>query len=508
MDYKVNRTTDDIKTFPNIEKEEITLYKNIMNQTLDKNRLFLPNKIYTTNKKVNNLFKGGFTSNQIEKPYSVAKFEKILREYLKKPDNAIFNKIPELNRLFSVQLRDKKKLSKFLRHEKINIGQLVLYNLKEKDKSNLYNSQNNTNEKLLNFSRNFVIDPDKDIIQTQFYREKFWKVNSKIINLILENRDKRYSQLKELIKEELDIINNNDNNSIEKNNNENKAKPLFKMYNDSLSQSRNKMRFKRKNFNSFNKSRSGTKNFYSSSNTPRNVNFFNNTNDSTKTDRFYRNFTIYNQSNRIGNEMKNTLPKECKTFRKTNPYNTTLNLFKMKNTLKNKIEGLNLYVDKSNKKLIKLISTNITSQKHKLKDMLKKVSVKKDLMDKTASGEYILNSYKIKKIKKNKNHNLRVVKSIYEDAKKDLGMVWNKKPEEKIKLMSDKFNKMDNEMALNIIGRAYENHEIKGNDIYFCKEMIKEDSGIKNNKEERELAKIKLEFNYKKIMKMAASIKS
>ena len=506
MNCKVNRTMDDITITSNIAKEEVTLYKDIMNQTLDRNRFYLSNKIYMTKKKVNSLFKGGFSSNEIEKPYSVMKFENILKDYLKKPGNIIFNKMPELGKLFSVQLKKQKKYSKFLNYQKINIGQLVLYNLKDKDKLNLYNVQNNNlNEKLLNTSPNFETDPDKDIIQTQFFREKFWKENSKVINLILGNRNRRNSLTKEKLKLQIDDINNKGNNSIEKNFNENKTISIFKMYNDSFKK-RNLLEYKGKTLNLFNKSKNDEKNFYCNTYTPRNMNIYSNANNSTKTDRLYLNNSICNQVKETDNVKSEIRRKKYKTYYKTNACNTTINLFKIKKNLKNQINSLNLYVDKTNKKLIKLISTNISSERHKLKDMIKKTSVKEDLIEKTDSGQYYMNSYKIKNNKKNKSYNLRLVKSIYEDAKKDLGLYWNKKPEEKIKLMSDKFNKMDNEIALNIIGRAY-NHKIKGYDLNFSKEIEKEGNRDKKNKEARKVTKKKLELSYNKIMEMLDKIK-
>lgn len=206
----------------NISDEE-TLLQDIMKQRIDKMKYFyLPNEIELKKKQIYDLFikKFGKTFFNI-KPESLLKFEKLLQKFLFDPKSEFLHHFPALQK----KLQGKKKIDEEKLKSKINIGNMLFYDLRDR-KNKLMINNINSHEKLLSLSKNFASNKGKDVINNQFYKIKFWDKNSKRIDKIIAKKNKSKKDLntfesknEEAIKhktnsnEELILNNENDENN-------------------------------------------------------------------------------------------------------------------------------------------------------------------------------------------------------------------------------------------------------------------------------------------------------
>ena len=183
-----------------------------------KNELKLSKEILKKKNQISHMFNKKLGKNFLnQKPESLKIFERRLTKFLFDPDSKFLSQFPKLQK----KIKNEKKISDQYLNSKIDMGEMVLYDLKGKKGkkiTNIYNAK----EKILTNSKNFTSSHIKDIIGTAFYKVKFWDKNSKRLNNIIKNRLEQYkiNYINELdLENEKDYINllvddDEDNNSI------------------------------------------------------------------------------------------------------------------------------------------------------------------------------------------------------------------------------------------------------------------------------------------------------
>lgn len=186
------------------------LFKNFLakNQE-DKKELKLTREIKRKKYQISHMFNIKFGKHFLnQKPESLKIFEKRLAKYLFDPDSKFLAKFPKLQR----KLRHEKKISEELLKAKIDMGSMLFYDLTGKN-IRIIRNINNSKEKLLEISKNFVHTPIKDVIANTFYKKKFWDKNSKRLKHFFNKLAKSNNYLEERDENNL-FLENEDNNSI------------------------------------------------------------------------------------------------------------------------------------------------------------------------------------------------------------------------------------------------------------------------------------------------------
>ena len=207
---------NNIKEFPNIESyTDSILFKNfLMNKQDAKKELKLSKEITKRKYQISHMFNIKFGKNFLnQKPESLKIFEKRLAKYLFDPDSKFLAKFPKLQR----KLRHEKKISEEILKSRIDIGSMVFFDLRGKNRRKTRNI-NNGKEKILTISKNFTSSPIKDIVGNTYYKTKFWDKNSKRLKSYFKNKLAKYRN--NYIEEENENdekhfnIDNEENNSI------------------------------------------------------------------------------------------------------------------------------------------------------------------------------------------------------------------------------------------------------------------------------------------------------
>ena len=196
---------NDIQEFPNLENyTDSILFQNFLINNQDANKELKLSKEITKKKyQISHMFNTKFGKNFLnQKPESLKIFEKRLAKYLFDPDSKFLSKFPKLQR----KLRHEKKISEELLQSKIDIGSLVFFDLRGKNRRKTRNI-NNGKEKILTISKNFSSTPVKDIVGNTYYKTKFWEKNTKKINSFYKNTFAKY---KKNFIEEKDELDEND----------------------------------------------------------------------------------------------------------------------------------------------------------------------------------------------------------------------------------------------------------------------------------------------------------
>ena len=181
---------NNIKEFPNIESyTDSILFKNfLMNKQDAKKELKLSKEITKKKYQISHMFNIKFGKNFLnQKPESLKIFEKRLAKYLFDPDSKFLAKFPKLQR----KLRHEKKISEEILKSRIDIGSMVFFDLRGKNRRKTRNI-NNGKEKILTISKNFTSSPIKDIVGNTYYKTKFWDKNSKRLKSYFKNKLAKY----------------------------------------------------------------------------------------------------------------------------------------------------------------------------------------------------------------------------------------------------------------------------------------------------------------------------
>ena len=189
------------------------LFKNFLTRSHEeKKELKLSKEINKKKYQISHMFNTKFGKNFLnQKPEALKIFEKRFAKFLFDPDSQFLSKFPGLRR----KLRHEKKISEELLKTKIDIGSMVFYDLRGKNRRKTRNI-NNGKEKLLSISKNFSCTPVKDIVQNSFYKTKFWDKNAKRIKNFFKNKLGKYNE--SFIEEKDEFKDNNIDSENEDNN--------------------------------------------------------------------------------------------------------------------------------------------------------------------------------------------------------------------------------------------------------------------------------------------------
>ena len=172
------------------------LYENFLLKNLEDNQeLKIISEIKKKKHEISQMFRNKFGKNFLNvKPDSLILFQKLFGQYLFDPDSQFLSHFPKLQRA----IRQEKKISDFKLKDKIDMGALVFFDLRNKGKKQ-FRHLNMAKEKMLAISKNLETAPNKDVVETGIYQTKFWN----------KNKIKLANFFKKRFKENMNIASNN-----------------------------------------------------------------------------------------------------------------------------------------------------------------------------------------------------------------------------------------------------------------------------------------------------------
>ena len=499
--------------------EDVKLYKGIMNQKIGKKTIVLSEEISKKKRIINRLFKEKFGKNFIPiKLESLKAFESLVKFFLFNPNSKFLKSFPKLRK----HLLKERKINNEVLKNKIDCGSLVYLSLN--DNGSHYDK--NINEKYFQISKNLTTSYSKDIISTQFYKEKYLKKNTERIKKILSYKELKNKNIENKKNHNINV---NFNINEEGRNHLNNNFSLYKFSNKTLddfykqtidTEINTNKQYLSSDFNDFsnsdkNKSPLNTIN-YMNINTNNNMNI--NTNRNLTTRKKFSTNILRKHASRNFN--LNSLKLDLKTSNTTNndfssnifKPSSTCSYFKRKKNilLKSKqskifTKDFNKYVQvlksqttRCNNNLIKLIDGNIKPSNVIRAEKVNKevLNLKQILMDKKDTT------------KKVKINNINQIKKLINKAKLDQEgeATLEKIKKKELENFGHYLNEMNDEYALYKISELYNKSQLKQlGRIFFIEELerirkkkIREMKVFKARKNTKE--------NYLKMLKMKTSL--
>jgi len=499
--------------------EDVKLYKGIMNQKIGKKTIVLSEEISKKKRIINRLFKEKFGKNFIPiKLESLKAFESLVKFFLFNPNSKFLKSFPKLRK----HLLKERKINNEVLKNKIDCGSLVYLSLN--DNGSHYDK--NINEKYFQISKNLTTSYSKDIISTQFYKEKYLKKNTERIKKILSYKELKNKNIENKKNHNINV---NFNINEEGRNHLNNNFSLYKFSNKTLddfykqtidTEINTNKQYLSSDFNDFsnsdkNKSPLNTIN-YMNINTNNNMNI--NTNRNLTTRKKFSTNILRKHASRNFN--LNSLKLDLKTSNTTNndfssnifKPSSTCSYFKRKKNilLKSKqskifTKDFNKYVQvlksqttRCNNNLIKLIDGNIKPSNVIRAEKVNKevLNLKQILMDKKDTT------------KKVKINNINQIKKLINKAKLDQEgeATLEKIKKKELENFGHYLNEMNDEYALYKISELYNKSQLKQlGRTFFIEELerirkkkIREMKVFKARKNTKE--------NYLKMLKMKTSL--
>jgi len=499
--------------------EDVKLYKGIMNQKIGKKTIVLSEEISKKKRIINRLFKEKFGKNFIPiKLESLKAFESLVKFFLFNPNSKFLKSFPKLRK----HLLKERKINNEVLKNKIDCGSLVYLSLN--DNGSHYDK--NINEKYFQISKNLTTSYSKDIISTQFYKEKYLKKNTERIKKILSYKELKNKNIENKKNHNINV---NFNINEEGRNHLNNNFSLYKFSNKTLddfykqtidTEINTNKQYLSSDFNDFsnsdkNKSPLNTIN-YMNINTNNNMNI--NTNRNLTTRKKFSTNILRKHASRNFN--LNSLKLDLKTSNTTNndfssnifKPSSTCSYFKRKKNilLKSKqskifTKDFNKYVQvlksqttRCNNNLIKLIDGNI-----KPSNVIRAEKVNKEVLN---LKQILMDKKDI--TKKIKINNINQIKKLINKAKLDQEgeATLEKIKKKELENFGHYLNEMNDEYALYKISELYNKSQLKQlGRTFFIEELerirkkkIREMKVFKARKNTKE--------NYLKMLKMKTSL--
>ena len=165
-----------------------TLYDNYLLKNLQENKAIkISREIKNKKQQITTMFRNKFGRDFLTvKPDSVILFEKLFGQCLFHPDSQFLAHFPKLRK----KLLNERKISELKLKSKINMGEILLYDLTGKGtKKTQYLDM--AKEKRFAVSKNFESKATKDAIQTEYYQKTFWEKNRQKIRKYYEKNNIR-----------------------------------------------------------------------------------------------------------------------------------------------------------------------------------------------------------------------------------------------------------------------------------------------------------------------------
>ena len=514
-------------SFVSDEEEKPKLMESIMIQKLDKKGITdLGLEIKNRKNIFYHYILNNFGPNFIKiKPESYNDLVDKCKTFYFSPESQFLNNFPKLrNRILKErQINYNKLLSK------INVGSLLY--LSEARKKKKLDQNDQKNERLMAFSKNFASQDTKDVISTEIYKVKFWKKNAKKINKVLKNKFKNIfanliiktneqeNQVDEKEKENLTFLNkfNNKVDNLENIKENTRYNPIFTYYNNiqKLKNENNK-----KDIYDLETNENIKGSYTSNINSLKDYSFpsiINKTNypksSSNEIEKMYnlktinpiisRNKKIFDIKKNSGSLLKSTI--------KTTFFNSNSSSVKYKKNIKNKVSELNSQTYLCNMKLYNLITRNKTVLPGKI---LKN-------SDKDFDINYALSESSKNPSKWKKNHqstfsyltdeklNATISKSIkgekidiiVKEAKNNM-TIENKLLKREMKLFPKKLKNMPDDFALQMVDKLYPKNKLEKYIMPEMKETLKEKKERREHQFSNDLRN-KAKNNHNKIIRLA-----
>ena len=542
--------------FPKNYKDS-NLYEDFLQDNFEKNKdIKIGKEIKQKKYIISNLFKTKLGPNFLSvKPDNVIFFQKLFGKYLFDPDSQFLANFPKLQK----KIRNEKKISEIKLKNKIDMGEMIFYDLGQKDKKrNRYSLMGK--EKMLTISKNFSSTPAKDLVQAGFYKTKFWDKNSENIkkyfkkntinqmninNYIKEENDEDFgvnssnfidesneiksedkssinnsmiNDFKEKQVENMKFVSSRDKISNEEKNNENIISDIKK-----TEKSKNKMNTKYissyKNGNHF----TNLKNLkYQSRNIPNSSNLFGNTlknlsynnntfsklNESNNNNsNFLKTATNFNRNNSKGFLLKSNKYFPGRFAQKKRITSLKNKNCKLKFKLGDHISQLNQYTNKCNVELIKLIDiNNDDNYKERKKKLLNKNKIdmknilyeKKEESNTDSDDEEKSRETQIEKPKEIEKESIRgILVNARNDMKEKFSGNFERKSRKK--LLEKKINHLSDEQALEMVDDIT---KIENEILDIRKILGKNPKLIIKKQREAKNMRIKTKKNYNKMVRL------
>ena len=501
--------------------------ENIMIQKLDKKKsINITSEIRKRKKIFNRYIKSEFGPDFFKiKPESYCDLVDRCKTFYFSPYSKFMSNFPKLRN----KLLKERNINNYKLQSKINVGELLY--LAEARKKKHLDQNDQKNERLMAFSKNFATQDTKDLISNEVIKVKFWDKNKKIINKVLKNRfysifnnfvQKNEEQLINEKKEEdkkgnltliNKIVNKLENAEMTK---ENKRYNPLQSYINNIYKLNQAKKIHDKHTNIENND--NIKESYNNNNSLKDSSFPSIINNTISLK------TFSNENDKINNiKSINTLSRNSKILESKNKYKTSFNSSlrtgsknnstscNYKKNISNKVIDLNSQTHLCNKKLFKLISNNQTIFPEKrIKNSDKDFDINYSLSEtsnnfsnwkKNHRGTFSYLSYE--KLNSTKENNLKgeKISEIIKEAKSNLNSSGKFRKRE-LKNFPKKILEIKDEYALQMVDLLFSKNKIKIQRMPEIKETIKEQ---KEAKEHRNINVIrrKAKNNHNKIVRMA-----
>ena len=224
-------------SYISIEETKPKFMENIMIQNLDKKRNVNLSLEITKRKKIfNRYIRNNFGQNFIKiKPESYLDLVDKCKTFYFSPESQFLSNFPKLK----AKILKERNINNNKLLTKIDLGNLLY--LSEARKKRYLDQNDQKNERLITYSKNFSSQNTKDLISNEIYKATFWDKNAKKNDKILKNKfahiiakffDKMDDkEINEKDKEKLVLFNNNlENSEINKENK--RYNPIITYYNN------------------------------------------------------------------------------------------------------------------------------------------------------------------------------------------------------------------------------------------------------------------------------------
>ena len=505
-------------SYISIEETKPKFMENIMIQNLDKKRNVNLSLEITKRKKIfNRYIRNNFGQNFIKiKPESYLDLVDKCKTFYFSPESQFLSNFPKLK----AKILKERNINNNKLLTKIDLGNLLY--LSEARKKRYLDQNDQKNERLITYSKNFSSQNTKDLISNEIYKATFWDKNAKKNDKILKNKfahiiAKFFDKTDDKEKENLVLFNNNlENSEINKENK--RYNPIITYYNN-IAHLKNE--YNSEDFDENLETNENIKESYTNMNSLKDSSFpsiINNTHSLKTFSNEREKINNLKTINPISRNMKILdLKKKTKTsFSSTikpsliNNNSASSSSFKYKKNLNNKVMDLNFQTHLCNKQLYNLIDNNKTILPGKrLKNSEKDFDVNFALSEssnypskwkKNNQGTFSYLTYE--KLNSTIEKNLQGEKTnvIVKEAKNNFESENNFRKRE-LKLFPKKIIEMRDEYALEMVDKLFSRNQLSRNKMPGLKETVKERREMREHRFVN-ILRNRAKINHDKIIRM------
>ena len=505
-------------SYISIEETKPKFMENIMIQNLDKKRNVNLSLEITKRKKIfNRYIRNNFGQNFIKiKPESYLDLVDKCKTFYFSLESQFLSNFPKLK----AKILKERNINNNKLLTKIDLGNLLY--LSEARKKRYLDQNDQKNERLITYSKNFSSQNTKDLISNEIYKATFWDKNAKKNEKILKNKfahiiAKFFDKTDDKEKENLVLFNNNlENSEINKENK--RYNPIITYYNN-IAHLKNE--YNSEDFDENLETNENIKESYTNMNSLKDSSFpsiINNTHSLKTFSNEREKINNLKTINPISRNMKILdLKKKTKTsFSSTikpsliNNNSASSSSFKYKKNLNNKVMDLNFQTHLCNKQLYNLIDNNKTILPGKrLKNSEKDFDVNFALSEssnfpskwkKNNQGTFSYLTYE--KLNSTIEKNLQGEKTnvIVKEAKNNFESENNFRKRE-LKLFPKKIIEMRDEYALEMVDKLFSRNQLSRNKMPGLKETVKERREMREHRFVN-ILRNRAKINHDKIIRM------